>query len=159
GCSGRLDQSEPLVWNVRGLNAHTFAGYTAGGTRCATQSVIDDYRCSGKQSLDGQRNRLGPNRGRADLDLAEGRSCQPLQLKLHGRYRCWGLASHPERSRERNNNIRSYGRLSPVCLHDPVGDPDRLSDSQFRPGGPPALSSAQYARDLNETKIMGSYSS
>lgn len=33
------------------------------------------------------------------------------------------------------------------------------SDSQFRPGGPPALSSAQYARDLNETKIMGSYSS
>jgi len=33
------------------------------------------------------------------------------------------------------------------------------TDSQFRPGGPPALSSAQYARDLNETKIMGSYSS
>lgn len=33
------------------------------------------------------------------------------------------------------------------------------TDSQFRPGGPPALGSAQYARDLNETKIMGSYSS
>jgi hypothetical protein len=33
------------------------------------------------------------------------------------------------------------------------------TDSQFRPGGPPALSSAQYARDLNETKTMGSYSS
>jgi len=33
------------------------------------------------------------------------------------------------------------------------------TDSQFRPGGPPALSSAQYARDLNETKIMGSNSS
>jgi len=33
------------------------------------------------------------------------------------------------------------------------------TDSQFRPGGPPALSSTQYARDLNETRIMGSYSS
>jgi hypothetical protein len=33
------------------------------------------------------------------------------------------------------------------------------TDSQFRPGGPPALGSAQYARDLNETKTMGSYSS
>jgi PAP2 superfamily len=33
------------------------------------------------------------------------------------------------------------------------------TDSQFRPGGPPTLGSAQYARDLNETKTMGSYSS
>ena len=31
--------------------------------------------------------------------------------------------------------------------------------SQFRPGGPPALSSARYAADFNETKTMGSISS
>lgn len=30
------------------------------------------------------------------------------------------------------------------------------SPSQFRPAGPPALTSAQYARDFNETKSMGS---
>ncbi|HSU88292.1 MAG TPA: vanadium-dependent haloperoxidase [Terriglobia bacterium] len=30
------------------------------------------------------------------------------------------------------------------------------SPSAFRPGGPPALTSAQYARDFNETKLMGS---
>jgi hypothetical protein len=29
------------------------------------------------------------------------------------------------------------------------------SASQFRPGGPPSLTSAQYARDFNETKLMG----
>jgi len=29
------------------------------------------------------------------------------------------------------------------------------SPSQFRPGGPPALTSAQYAADYNETKSMG----
>jgi hypothetical protein len=31
--------------------------------------------------------------------------------------------------------------------------------SQFRPAGPPALSSARYAQDFNETKTIGSYSS
>lgn len=31
--------------------------------------------------------------------------------------------------------------------------------SQFRPGGPPALTSARYATDFNETKTMGSISS
>src|SRR6266550_4198118 len=31
--------------------------------------------------------------------------------------------------------------------------------SQFRPGGPPALTSARYAADFNETKTMGSISS
>jgi hypothetical protein len=31
--------------------------------------------------------------------------------------------------------------------------------AQFRPAGPPALGSAQYARELNETKTMGSLSS
>jgi hypothetical protein len=34
-----------------------------------------------------------------------------------------------------------------------------LSPSQFRPAGPPALTSAKYARDFNETKTMGSMSS
>jgi PAP2 superfamily protein len=34
-----------------------------------------------------------------------------------------------------------------------------LSPSQFRPGGPPSLTSAQYAADFNETKSMGSASS
>lgn len=33
------------------------------------------------------------------------------------------------------------------------------SPSQFRPGGPPALTSARYAVDFNETKTMGSISS
>jgi hypothetical protein len=33
------------------------------------------------------------------------------------------------------------------------------SQSQFRPSGPPALTSAQYAADFNETKLMGSASS
>ena len=33
------------------------------------------------------------------------------------------------------------------------------SHSQFRPGGPPALDSAQYAADFNEVKVMGSASS
>jgi hypothetical protein len=33
------------------------------------------------------------------------------------------------------------------------------SPSQFRPGGPPALTSARYAADFNETKTMGSMSS
>jgi hypothetical protein len=33
------------------------------------------------------------------------------------------------------------------------------SPSQFRPAGPPALTSAQYARDFNETKTMGSLTS
>jgi len=33
------------------------------------------------------------------------------------------------------------------------------TDSQFRPGGPPALTSSRYAQDFNETKTMGSYSS
>lgn len=33
------------------------------------------------------------------------------------------------------------------------------SPSQFRPGGPPSLTSAQYAADFNETKSMGSVSS
>jgi hypothetical protein len=34
-----------------------------------------------------------------------------------------------------------------------------LSPSQFRPAGPPALTSAQYARDFNEVKLMGSLTS
>jgi len=34
-----------------------------------------------------------------------------------------------------------------------------VSPSQFRPAGPPALNSAQYARDFNETKTMGSLTS
>jgi PAP2 superfamily len=33
------------------------------------------------------------------------------------------------------------------------------TDSQFRPGGPPTLTSSRYAQDFNETKTMGSYSS
>ena len=33
------------------------------------------------------------------------------------------------------------------------------SPSQFRPAGPPALTSAQYAKDFNETKTMGSQTS
>jgi len=33
------------------------------------------------------------------------------------------------------------------------------SDQQFRPGPPPALNSAQYAREFNETKTMGSLTS
>jgi len=33
------------------------------------------------------------------------------------------------------------------------------SPSQFRPAGPPALTSAQYAKDFNETKLMGSQTS
>jgi hypothetical protein len=33
------------------------------------------------------------------------------------------------------------------------------SPSLFRPGPPPALGSAQYARDFNETKLMGNFSS
>ena len=33
------------------------------------------------------------------------------------------------------------------------------SDSQFRPGGPPALDSAQYTSDYNEIKVMGSATS
>ncbi len=33
------------------------------------------------------------------------------------------------------------------------------SPSQFRPAGPPSLTSAQYARDVNETQTMGSVSS
>jgi PAP2 superfamily len=33
------------------------------------------------------------------------------------------------------------------------------SPSQFRPAGPPALTSAQYAADFNETKIMGRFDS
>jgi len=33
------------------------------------------------------------------------------------------------------------------------------SPSQFRPAGPPALNSAQYAADFNETKILGSLTS
>ncbi len=38
------------------------------------------------------------------------------------------------------------GRLRPMLLASP---------SQFRPGGPPALPSARYARDVNEVKSMG----
>ena len=34
-----------------------------------------------------------------------------------------------------------------------------LAPSQFRPAGPPALTSARYTKDFNETKIMGSLSS
>src|SRR6185437_8339122 len=34
-----------------------------------------------------------------------------------------------------------------------------LSPSQFRPGGPPSLTSTQYATDFNETKSMGSATS
>ena len=34
-----------------------------------------------------------------------------------------------------------------------------LSPSQFRPAGPPALDSTQYAADLTETRVMGSISS
>jgi hypothetical protein len=34
-----------------------------------------------------------------------------------------------------------------------------LTPGQFRPAGPPALTSARYAADFNETKIMGSLSS
>jgi len=34
-----------------------------------------------------------------------------------------------------------------------------LSPSQFRPGGPPSLTSTQYAADFNETKSMGSATS
>ena len=33
------------------------------------------------------------------------------------------------------------------------------SPSQFRPAGPPALTSAKYAKDFNETKLMGSQTS
>jgi PAP2 superfamily protein len=33
------------------------------------------------------------------------------------------------------------------------------SPSQFRPAGPPALNSAKYAKDFNETKLMGSQTS
>src|SRR5207302_2312171 len=34
-----------------------------------------------------------------------------------------------------------------------------LSPSQFRPGGPPPLTSARYTADFNEVKTMGSFSS
>src|SRR6202140_3024776 len=34
-----------------------------------------------------------------------------------------------------------------------------LAPSQFRPAGPPPLTSSRYAQDFNETKTMGSYSS
>jgi membrane-associated phospholipid phosphatase len=34
-----------------------------------------------------------------------------------------------------------------------------IAPSQFRPGGPPALTSARYTKDFNETKMMGSISS
>ncbi|MGW1540488.1 vanadium-dependent haloperoxidase [Streptomyces sp. NPDC002309] len=38
------------------------------------------------------------------------------------------------------------GGMRPMLLDSPA---------QFRPGGPPALSSARYARDVNEVKVMG----
>ncbi|MGX5185418.1 vanadium-dependent haloperoxidase [Streptomyces avermitilis] len=41
------------------------------------------------------------------------------------------------------------GRLRPLLLTSP---------DQFRPGGPPALSSARYAEDVNEVKTMGAKS-
>src|SRR5262249_55285638 len=53
--------------------------------------------------------------------------------------------------------------LSPPVLPKGVGYPQFAtmtpwsipSPSQFRPGGPPSLTSAQYARDFNETQLMG----
>src|SRR5215470_15244461 len=52
---------------------------------------------------------------------------------------------------------------SPAVLPKGVGYPQFVtmtpwsisSPSQFRPVGPPSLTSAQYARDFNETKLMG----
>jgi hypothetical protein len=52
---------------------------------------------------------------------------------------------------------------SPPVLAKGVGYPQFVtmtpwsipSPSHFRPGGPPSLTSAQYARDFNETKLMG----
>src|SRR5262249_5243725 len=56
---------------------------------------------------------------------------------------------------------------SPAMLPKGVGYPQFATmtpwsiqlASQFRPGGPPSLTSAQYARDFNETKLMGSQTS
>jgi hypothetical protein len=53
--------------------------------------------------------------------------------------------------------------LSPAVLPKGAGYPQFVfmtpwsiaSPSQFRPGGPPSLTSAQYAKDFNETKLMG----
>jgi hypothetical protein len=52
---------------------------------------------------------------------------------------------------------------SPAVLPKGVGYPQFVtmtpwsipSPSHFRPGGPPSLTSAQYARDFNESKLMG----
>jgi hypothetical protein len=43
-----------------------------------------------------------------------------------------------------------FAHMTPWVIHSP---------NQFRPAGPPALSSTQYADDFNETKVWGSFSS
>ena len=48
------------------------------------------------------------------------------------------------------------GRVPQFATMTPWGI---LSPDQFRPAGPPALSSQQYLRDFNETKLMGSVNS
>lgn len=46
--------------------------------------------------------------------------------------------------------VPQFATLTPWVIHSP---------SQFRPAGPPALTSARYTADFNETKTMGSFSS
>ena len=46
--------------------------------------------------------------------------------------------------------VPQFATMTPWAIHSP---------SQFRPAGPPALISAQYTADFNETKIMGSFNS
>jgi PAP2 superfamily len=46
----------------------------------------------------------------------------------------------------KGNGYPQYVMMTPWSIPSP---------SQFRPGGPPSLTSAQYARDFNETMVMG----
>src|SRR4029077_7344945 len=66
-----------------------------------------------------------------------------------GQWRPTPNAPYPGTSRT-GVGFPQYAPMTPWAIDSP---------SQFRPAGPPLLTSAQYAKDFNETKTMGSQTS
>ena len=91
----------------------------------------------------------GQNRGRRDPGVAEHGRIYAGPTSVPRRRRSWG-AGVPRRPRSR----QAPDPNSPTMVPWVIGAP-----SQFRPAGPPPLTSARYAKDFNEVKNIGSVSS
>ncbi|WP_258564019.1 vanadium-dependent haloperoxidase [Streptomyces himalayensis] len=145
----------PYKWQVRGPStaspeaaAVTAAHHVLVTCFPASQGPLDAaYADSLAKIPDGTAKRQGVAFGEraADhiIDLREGDGrFEPVEFTVPPAPGVW----RPTPPAYRPFLDTWLGRMRPMALTSP---------SQFRPGGPPALSSARYAEDVNEVKTMG----